>query len=162
MQQHNNIIREKPGVSNRNNWKKQKKLFGILVGDSSPLPGNLSVSLGGVKGGVSVSGERTVPDRFSSKHPSTHFRKLFTGESWSAGEACCGLALSVSVGDLSFDQMILWSLLCGVIMSRLFNSGVKASILLVSRDKAGSVRQTLLASAIYTGNKKKIVFLVTV
>ena len=47
-------------------------------------------------------------------------------------------------------------------MSRLFNSGVKASILLVSRDKAGSVRQTLLASAIYTGNKKKIVFLVTV
>lgn len=141
-------------VSRIGTIEKAKKLFGSRSLVLSPLPGNLSVSLGGVKGGVSVSGERTVPDRFSSKHPSTHFRKLFTGESWS-GEACCGLALSVSVGDLSFGQMILWSLLCGVTMSRRFNSGVKASILLVSRDNAGSVRQTLLASAIYTGNKKK-------
>jgi hypothetical protein len=70
------------------------------------LPVSLSVSQGGVCGGV--SGAAVVFVLVLSKQPSTHFLKLFTGES-SIDEVCCILLFSVSTGDLPVGHIILCS-----------------------------------------------------
>ena len=78
------------------------------------LPVSLSFSHGGVCGGV--SGAAAVLVLVLSKQPSTHFLKLFTGES-SIDEVCCILLLSA--GDLSVRQIILGSAGLGNGTSRL-------------------------------------------
>ena len=88
------------------------------------LPVSLSISQGGVCGGV--SGAAVVPVLVLSKQPSTHFLKLFTGES-SIDEVCCILLLSVSTGDLPVGHTILCSAGFGNGTSR---RGCSASVVL--------------------------------